>query len=207
MNPEPSDADLVKRARDGDWDAFGDLIRRHHARVAGLCASLLDDRSETDDAAQEVFLKAFRFLGGFQGDSEFSTWLYRIATNHCLDVRRKVARRKTSSLDALLEESDGEGGGLLLKEAETRNDLAEDVAVAKDLLESLPQGARDALALRIQGLPYNQIAKTLECSLDAVKSRLRRARAELSDRMRHISPSTTSQQLKVAGEHDEPRKR
>src|SRR4051812_42500427 len=104
MVAEPgSDKELVARARDGDDRAFGELIRRHHARIAGLCASLLGGPSQADDAAQEVFLKAYRSLGQYRGTSSFSTWLYRIASNQCLDLLRAQSRRRSESLEAALE--------------------------------------------------------------------------------------------------------
>src|SRR3569832_431582 len=168
----PADAELVKRAQDGDLEAFGDLVRRHHPRVAGLCASLLPDRSEVDDAAQEVFIKAHRSLEKFHGRAQFSTWLYRVTVNHCHDVRRKTARRRSVSLDALIEER-GEAAGVLPREAAASPD-AEEAELVGRALENLPGKYREALALRAQGLSYEEICAALECSLDSLKARLRR---------------------------------
>lgn len=181
--------DLVARAREGDVDAFSDLVRRHHARVAGLCASLLDEPSEVDDAVQEVFLKAHRSLGSFKGDARFSTWLYRVAHNHCLDLRRKAARRKTVSLDGLVE-AEGEAVSRLFAEPARARDSEEDADLARRLLAALPEGYREVLLLReTQGLSYEEIARALDCSLDAVKARLKRARRELQEKLRHFLPS------------------
>jgi RNA polymerase sigma-70 factor (ECF subfamily) len=183
------DQELVASIRGGNAHAFVELIRRHHGRVRGLCASLLDDQSELDDAVQEVFLKVHRSLDKFHGDSAFSTWLYRVAMNHCLDVRRRVARRRTQSLDAILE-SEGEAVSRFLEGSRRERDPAEEAeerAAALAVLSSLPDDYREILALReTQGLSYDEIASVLECSLDAVKARLRRARVELREKLRHF---------------------
>jgi RNA polymerase sigma-70 factor, ECF subfamily len=185
--PEPTDAELVGRAARGDRDAFGELVRRHHARVAGLCASLLDDPAEADDAAQEVFVKAYRKLSAFRADAQLSTWLYRVATNHCLDARRKTARRRQVSLDALIEQ-EGDAVSRLFEEGGPRPGAEEDADLARRLLASLPEGYREVLVLReTEGLSYDEMARVLDCSLDAVKARLKRARAALHDGLRHFS--------------------
>jgi len=186
---EPDDSELARRAGAGDAEAFGELIRRHHARVAGLCARLLDNPSDADDAAQEIFLRAHRFLGKFRGEARFSTWLYRIALNHCRDRRRAGARRRSVSLDALFEER-GDATPEL-REKTLSGAAQEDAAAAQAMLERLPEGPREALLLRTQGSSYAEIAQTLDCSLDAVKARLRRARRALADDFRRqTSPAS-----------------
>src|SRR5690348_9660792 len=100
---DETDQDLIARAQKGDDDAFAALVRRHHPGVATLCRSMLGDDAAADDAAQDVFLKAHRSLKSFRGDAKLSTWLYRVATNRCLDLLRAAGRAKTQSLDALLE--------------------------------------------------------------------------------------------------------
>lgn len=184
--PEQSDRELVARARKGDDRAFGELIRRHHAKIAGLCASLLGGPAQADDAAQEVFLKAYQSLSRFKGDSAFTTWLYRIASNHCLDLLRKQARRRSDSLEAILEE---EGGRLqtLLSEPDAQR-RTEDADLVERLLRTLPPDYRLILTLReVQGLSYEEIMKAMDCTLDSVKARLRRARESLEEAMRHYS--------------------
>lgn len=199
------DLSLVGRAKAGDLDAFSELVRRHHARVAGLCASLLDDPGEVDDAAQEVFLKAYRSLKNFQGDSRFSTWLYRVTTNHCLDLRRRAARRKTVSLDSMLDE-EGEAVGRLFAEPARARDSEEDADLARRLLAALPEAYRQVLVLReTQGMSYGEIARALNCSLDAVKARLKRARRELREKMRHIFPSGDVSSSEGGGSHESRR--
>jgi RNA polymerase sigma-70 factor, ECF subfamily len=140
---------------------FEAVVREHHAKILALCLSILRDRASAEDAAQDAFLKAYRAFDKFQGKAALSTWLYRIATNRCLDLLRERARRKT---EPLAEAGKEEGSGL-----ETA-----------DLLSRLPDEQRAALALReVQGLSYEEIADALGCSVDAVKGRLKRARESL----------------------------
>jgi RNA polymerase sigma-70 factor (ECF subfamily) len=94
-----ADRDAVRRVRAGDVDAFALLVRRHEPRVRALCASMLNESGDADDAAQEAFLKAYRHLADFRGDALFSTWMHRIAYRHCLDLQ-KARRRRPSELPA-----------------------------------------------------------------------------------------------------------
>jgi RNA polymerase sigma-70 factor (ECF subfamily) len=198
---DPTDAELIGLARGGDLGAYGILVRRHHARVAGLCFSLLENRSDVDDAVQEIFLKAYRSLDGFHGDAQFSTWLYRISVNECHDVKRRNARRRTVSLDAIVDDQ-GDSAGSLLKEPAPRTDKAEETELTERLIARLPAAYRDALVLRAQGLSYEQIAATLACTVDAVKARLRRARRRLSENLRHVNaPAASKRELTPESHH------
>jgi RNA polymerase sigma-70 factor (ECF subfamily) len=179
--------ELVRRVVAGNTGDYAPLVRAHQAKILGLCASLLSDATQAEDAAQEIFLKAYRSLSTFKGGSKFSTWLYRIASNHCMDLLRKRSREKSESLDALLERTD-EGKRKSFepftdpREASNASDLVE------RLLGTLSGAERLILTLReAQGLNYEEIAQTLNCSLDAVKSRLRRARQALEEKKRHFS--------------------
>ncbi|UPT72796.1 MAG: sigma-70 family RNA polymerase sigma factor [Elusimicrobiota bacterium] len=183
---EPRDEDLARRAAGGDDAAFAELVRRHAPRVRALCEATLGGPAEADDAAQETFLKAHRSLGRFDGRSAFATWLHRIAVNHCLDVLRAASRRRSESLDALLE-ADGAALGLALSEESPAKAL-EARDTAERLLARLNPEQRLALTLReTEGLSYEEIADAMSCSLDSVKARLRRARAELLEAARHFS--------------------
>lgn len=184
--PSPSDAPLVDAARAGDREAFAELVRRHHARVLGLCRSLLGSNEAAEDAAQDVFLKAYESLGGFRGSSAFSTWLYRIASNRCLDLRRSAARARQDSLEALIE-ARGDDLYRLLGRAPDASAGPEAADLVRRVLAALPEDYRSILWLReVEGFTYDELTLALDCSLDAVKSRLRRARAELEDRLRHF---------------------
>jgi len=185
MGPK-EELDLVYQARLGRREAFEALVRKHHVRIIGLCASLLGNASAAEDAAQEVFLKAYKSLDRFQGTSSFSTWLHRIAINHCMDILRKESRRKTESLDELVG-SEGEGFHRLLSSSTDPLSSLEAADLAGRLLSPLPEEQRLALVLReTQGLSYQEIAQIMDSSVDSVKARLRRARETLQERLRHF---------------------
>ncbi len=184
----PTDVELARLAAGGDDASFAELVRRHAPRVRALCAASLRNEAETEDAAQETFLKAHRSLGRFLGEASFGTWLHRIAVNHCLDLLRAAGRRRSESLDALLE-ADAAILGRALAEPSSAKTL-EDRDVVGRLLSRLNPDQRLALTLReVEGMSYEEIAKTMSCSLDSVKARLKRARAELLEMARHFSGS------------------
>jgi len=147
---------------------------------------MLQNHTEADEAAQDIFVKAYRSLPKFKGNSAFSTWLYRITTNHCLDVLRKRTRRKTYSLDALLEEEGDQVHGLFASAPQAASRM-ENRDLAGKILSTLPEDYRTILTLReAEGLEYQEIAEVLGCSLDAVKGRLSRARKQLQENLRHF---------------------
>lgn len=182
-----SDNELIESVLSGGQDDYAELVRRHHARVAALCVSMLG-RSAAEDAAQEVFLKAYARLRDFRRDSAFSTWLYRIASNHCLDALRAEARRKSESLDGLVER---EGPGLqrLLADPGDAPRSFEDSELVRDVLSRLPDDYRLILTLReMEGLEYKELMEALDCSMDSVKAKLQRARRKFREVLRHILP-------------------
>lgn len=175
------DSDVVERIRSGETDAYAVLVRKYQGRIRGYCLWTLRNAAEADDAAQEVFIKAYRGLGGFRGKAGFSTWLYRIAVNHCRDLLRKMARERMESWDALREEQ-GEAAEPLAAQADPSRDLRRQL---QEALDRLPEGDRQLLVLReLQGLSYRDLAEELGCSLDAVKARLKRARLALDERVK-----------------------
>jgi len=161
-------------------------VRKYQGRILQLCASILSDPYEAEDAAQEIFIKAYQSLSKFRGTSSFSTWLYRIATNHCRDLLRKKSRRRTESWEALVERE----GDQLIRVLSAPHDpilTQEDTDLIKRLLSCLSPEYRMILTLReIQGLCYQEIAAVMHCSLDSVKARLRRARQDLKEKLRHF---------------------
>jgi RNA polymerase sigma-70 factor (ECF subfamily) len=162
--------DEVERARGGDLDAFEALVRQHGPAVYRVALRMLGDPADAEDAAQDAFLQAWRSLRSFRGESRFSTWMYRIVTNRCLN---ELARRR--ALEPLEETAPSERPG------------PEQVAVARSELELLRKAVdeltpeqRAALVLReFEGCTYEEIADVLDISVSAVKSRLHRARAEI----------------------------
>ncbi|PIU40412.1 MAG: RNA polymerase subunit sigma-24 [Candidatus Omnitrophica bacterium CG07_land_8_20_14_0_80_50_8] len=184
--------DLIHKILSGETEAYTEIVRSYQGKVLGLCTSLLNNASEAEDAAQEIFVKAYQALGSFHGDSKFSTWLYRIAANHCKDLLRKRSRQKTESLDALIERSGDEVQNLWEPSFDPRNSAGA-AELVKKLLDSLSPDEMLILTLReVQGLSYQEISETLKCSLDAVKSRLRRARETLQEKSRHFLQAGTS---------------
>ncbi len=168
----------------GRRNDYAELVCKYQCKVRGYCLGMLKDASSADDAAQEVFVKAYQALVSFKGKSSFSTWLYRIAANHCLDVLRK-AKRRPESLEALLEKDGDKVESLFAVEPAVSDSGSADRVTA--LLACLSEKSREILILReMQELSYQEIAEVLGCSLDAVKARLKRARQELESGMRHL---------------------
>ena len=179
------DFDVIGQVRAGKIQAYALLVRKYQGRVRGYCLGTLGNAADVDDAAQEVFIKAYRGLGGFRGGSSFSTWLYRITVNHCRDLLRSAGRGRTESLDALREEEGEPFEAHLATAPEAR--LGERERQVREALARLPESPREALVLReVQGLSYAEMMEALGCSLDAVKGRLRRAREELETKLREV---------------------
>lgn len=168
----------------GDPASFQILVRANQDAVLSLCVSVLRSQAEAEDAAQEIFLKAFHRLRSFRHDAAFSTWLYRIAYNHCLDLRRQAHRRREQSWEAQVEQQ-GDA-------AHPFDEMPDPVLAAIDprlqqALDRLPPDYRLILILReVQELSYDDIASVLHTSLDGVKARLKRARAALQEEARHF---------------------
>ncbi len=171
---------LLRRAQSGDSAAFEDIVRAHEATVYHLALRQLGNREDAEDAAQEVFLKAYTALGSFRGESRLSVWLYRITSNVCVDLLRR--RRETVSLSA--ENEEGEPTELEIPDERfdpaalaERRDLREQVGKALNLL---PPDAREILLLReLGGQRYDEIAEMLDIDIGTVKSRIFRARKKL----------------------------
>jgi RNA polymerase sigma-70 factor (ECF subfamily) len=170
--------DRLRLARQGDLDAFNELVLEHQALVYNLCYSMLGHRQAAEDASQEAFISAYRNLSGLRGGA-FRPWLLRIAANACHDELRRRARRRSSSLDVALEEG--------VPEPPDPDPSPEASALTAELqreihsaLQTLPEEQRLALVLcDLEGLDYAEIAQTMRCSLGTVKSRIARGRARL----------------------------
>jgi RNA polymerase sigma-70 factor, ECF subfamily len=171
----PTDADLVSRAQAGRLDAFEELVRRHRLGTYRVALRMLGDESDAEDATQDAFVQAWRKLAGFRADAAFSTWMYRIVTNRCLNMLR--GRRRTEPLPTDREAP-----------ASRPDRIAEGRWQVEDLKQAigrLTPEQRAPLVLReLEGLSYEEIAAALELSIPAVKSRLHRARLELLAAMR-----------------------
>ena len=173
---------LVRRVQGGELDAFEELVRAHEKTVYNLALRMTGNPQDAEDMAQEAFLKAYRSLPEFRGESKFSVWLYRIVSNVCLDHLRKQSRRPSSSLT--MEDDDGE---------EQQYEVPDESASPEKLLEQkltreavqrglnqLPDEQRQILLLReLRGLSYEEIGEALGLEAGTVKSRIFRARKRL----------------------------
>jgi RNA polymerase sigma-70 factor (ECF subfamily) len=165
-----TDADLVSRAQAGRLDAFEELVRRHRLATYRVALRMLGDDSDAEDATQDAFVQAWRNLGGFRSDAAFSTWMYRVVTNRCLNMLR--ARRRTEPLPDDREAPASRPDRI----AEARWQV-EDLKLA--ILRLTPEQRAPLVLRELQGCSYEEIAATLDLSISAVKSRLHRARLEL----------------------------
>jgi RNA polymerase sigma-70 factor, ECF subfamily len=187
--------EIITAVLAGDAEAFASLVRAYQARIRLVCLVYLGSKEEADDAAQDVFLKAFEGLPGFKGESSFQTWLLRIADNHCRDLLRSRKRQQAQSLDALLgEKGDALEAMLSRREASGQADYTtQELELMARLFSALPPADREILALKeAEMLSYEEIAHKLRCSLDAVKGRLKRARATLLEKCRNFLDTSAS---------------
>ena len=175
------DFSLIKAIQAGDHNAFESLVRRYQRQVANLIYVTMGNRDDVDDIAQEVFIRVYRSLPRFKFDASFFSWIYRITMNLCIDEIRKRKVRKVLSLDFLTEDA-------LEKSRKSKDHIMpsdllltdERREVVQSALQRLKPEHREILVLReYQDLGYSEIAETLDISLEAVKSRIFRARSEL----------------------------
>ncbi|MHC4607252.1 MAG: RNA polymerase sigma factor [Planctomycetota bacterium] len=169
------DVRLMLRVRKGDEAAFEELVHRHQRNVLNLVYRYLGDASAAEDAAQDVFVKVHRARHKYEPAAKFSTWLYRVTVNHCLNVLRARKSRPivAEPVEDLLEHPSAE-------DPDARLDQQELQGAVKAALASLPPQQRIAVLLaRFEELSYNEIAETMDLSLEAVKSLLFRAKENL----------------------------
>ena len=178
MTPE-DDQQLVDRVKNGDKRAFDLLVLKYQHRILGLVVRFVHDPHEAQDVAQEAFIKAYRALGNFRGDSAFYTWLYRIAINTAKNYLVSRNRRPPSS-DVDASDAEFFDGDHALKDIESperamlRDEIKETI---KHSIGQLPEDLRVALTLReFEGLSYEDIANVMQCPVGTVRSRIFRAR-------------------------------
>jgi len=177
----PEEKSYVARAQKGDKDAYRYLVQGYQDRLFSLVLSMISKREQAEDLTQEIFIKAYFALPRFAGDSAFYTWLFRIASNHCLDYLRK-RKLPEISLDSPLED-EGTFDRLQTLEApssETPEASLKDPSEVAGVLEKLEPDQRLILSLReLEGYSYDELAKILHCGVNTIKSRLNRARQAL----------------------------
>ncbi|MBR5479424.1 MAG: sigma-70 family RNA polymerase sigma factor [Clostridia bacterium] len=168
-----SENELVLKAKNGDISAFETLYDKYSGKVYGYALRMTENTEDALDLAQEVFIRVYKSLAFFKGDSSFSTWLYSIASNVCIDFNRSKNRKKTAPLDEALSIPD-------LKTPENEFEKKEFTQAIADAISSLPFDMREVIVLReINGLSYIEIADALDLEVGTVKSRISRGREKL----------------------------
>ncbi len=179
------EAKLIQQAKSGDQAAFGALMERYEKQVYHQALRLLSHPEDAADVTQEVFLKVWRSLPSFQGESSFSTWLYRLTGNAAIDLLRREKRRRG---ELSLDDGDYQWDSTLADPAPTPEDALERQELRRAVAEGLSQLSeehRHILVLReVNGLPYDEIGRILGLSAGTVKSRIARARLALSKLLR-----------------------
>jgi RNA polymerase sigma-70 factor, ECF subfamily len=172
----PADLELVARCRAGDAAAFEELYRRHAARLYNLAHRMLGNAADAEDLLQETFLLAHRKLDGFKGESALSTWLYRLATNLCLDLLRSRAGKARQLTDPLDERHGAEPAGA----HDRRGELIVDRLNLERAILELPDGCRAAFVLHdVEGFDHREVGRILGISDGTSKSQVHKARSRL----------------------------
>lgn len=185
-NTEDLDQDLVQRVQQGDKSAFDLLVIKYQHKIVHLVNRYVKDPSEAQDVAQDTFIKAYRALGDFRGDSAFYTWLYRIAIN---TAKNYLLSRSRRHFDYEIDVQDAEQveSAPQLKDMETPENLLineQIVAVIKSAIEKLPEEMRIAITLReFEGMSYEEIAEAMDCPIGTVRSRIFRAREAIDQKL------------------------
>jgi len=184
-----SDAALVQRVKQGERSAFDLLVAKYQHKILNLVMRYVKDPSEAMDVAQEAFIKAYRAVPSFRGDSAFYTWLYRIAINTAKN-HLVAARRRPLSLEAELPEGDGFESFATLRDIDTPERLALTDEIGEAIasaVEDLPDELRTAILLReIEGMSYEEIAQAMDCPVGTVRSRIFRAREAIDKRIQEL---------------------
>ncbi len=184
-----ADLKLVERVKNGDKKAFDLLVLKYQQKVANIISRYIHDSSEVLDVSQEAFIKAYRALPKFRGDSAFYTWLYRIAINTAKNhLAAKGRRPPTDDVEAVTAEQ--MDSGARLKEFDTPEHLLLQDEIARtirDALNELPDDLRTAISLReLEGLSYEEIAQAMDCPIGTVRSRIFRARDAIDKKLRPL---------------------
>ena len=184
------DRQLVERAQRGDKRAFELLVEKYQRKLARLLSRFIRDPAEVEDVTQEAFIKAYRALPAFRGDSAFYTWLYRIGINTAKNYLMAMGSRAPTSTEVEAEEAEGFEEGEQLRDINTpeslllSNEIAETV---NSTIEQLPEELRTAIQLReIEGMSYEDIAQVMNCPIGTVRSRIFRAREAIAERLRPL---------------------
>jgi RNA polymerase sigma-70 factor, ECF subfamily len=189
MIQDDTDQQLVQRVQAGDKTAFNLLVLKYQHRVLKLVSRFVSDAAEAEDVAQEAFLKAYRALASFRGDSAFYTWLYRIAINTAKNALVSN-RRRPVDFDLDLQDPEQYDRQARLKDGDTPEGvlLTEEIReVVERAMEQLPEDLRTAIVLReLEGLSYEEIAEAMDCPVGTVRSRIFRAREAIERKLKPL---------------------
>ena len=190
MSDREIDRQLVARAQAGDKRAFELLVEKYQRKLARLLSRFIRDPSEVEDVTQEAFIKAYRALPAFRGDSAFYTWLYRIGINTAKNYLMAMGRRAPTSTEVEAEEAEGFEEGEQLRDINTPESLLLSNEIARTVnstIEQLPEELRTAIQLReIEGMSYEDIARVMDCPIGTVRSRIFRAREAIAEQLRPL---------------------
>lgn len=190
MSDREVDQQLVERAQRGDKRAFDLLVSKYQRKLARLLSRFIRDSTEVEDVTQEAFIKAYRALPTFRGDSAFYTWLYRIGINTAKNYLVALGRRAPTTTNIDSEEAEGIEDGDQLRDLNTPEDELASKQVAETVnqtLGELPEELRTAITLReIEGLSYEDIANIMNCPIGTVRSRIFRAREAIAAKLRPL---------------------
>jgi RNA polymerase sigma-70 factor, ECF subfamily len=181
---------LVERAQQGDKKAFGMLVEKYHRKLGRLLGRMIRDQAEVEDVVQESFIKAYRALPNFRGDSAFYTWLYRIGINTAKNYLVSMGRRPQVMQEVEIDDVENfeDGGEMRTMDTPETMLMTKQIAeVVNDTVASLPEELRTAITLReIEGLSYEEIATLMQCPIGTVRSRIFRARETISEKLRPL---------------------
>ena len=181
---------LVERAQQGDKKAFGMLVEKYHRKLGRLLSRMIRDQAEVEDVVQESFIKAYRALHNFRGDSAFYTWLYRIGINTAKNYLVSMGRRPQVLQDVEIEDVENFEDGNEMRTMDTPETAMMTKQIAQtvnDTVASLPEELRTAITLReLEGLSYEEIATIMQCPIGTVRSRIFRARETIALKLRPL---------------------
>jgi RNA polymerase sigma factor RpoE len=190
MSEREVDQELVERAQGGDRKAFEILFAKYQRKLGRLLSRFIRDPAEVEDVAQEAFIKAYRALPSFRGDSAFYTWLYRIGINTAKNYLVALGRRAPTSTDFDADEAESFEDADQLRDINTPESLLQSKQIGETVnaaMEALPEELRTAIVLReLEGMSYDEISVAMNCPIGTVRSRIFRAREAVAARLRPL---------------------